>query len=125
MKILAEVGGSRRVLGMRYFLLVIAAVGFIGCSPTVEITEADLGRVTDLSLYYQDLTEIPSSLEKLTQLTELDLSRNLLIDLEGVEKLTQLTELDLGSSVFISDVQLHQLTKALPTCTIIHRKISR
>ena len=57
-------------------------------------------------------------LEKLTQLTYLDLSNNQLTDVKGLEKLTGLTELYLMDNPNLTKAQIDQLQKALPKCVI-------
>jgi len=65
---------------------------------TGELTKADLGKVTELELGAESLTELPKGLEKLTQLTSLNLGNNQLTDVKGLEKLTQLTSLGLNDN---------------------------
>ena len=81
--------------------------------PTGELTEADLKKVTKLDLSFQQLTDVPKGLEKLTQLTKLYLNSNKLTDVTGLEKLTQLTWLNLENNQ-LTDVKglekLAQLT---------------
>ena len=101
--------------------------------PTGELTKADLGKVeglclngnqlTDLKglenltqlvflqLIDNQLTEVPKGLEKLTQLTHLNLMNNQLTDVSGLEKLTQLKEL------LLSDNKLTELPKVLEELT--------
>jgi Leucine-rich repeat (LRR) protein len=62
---------------------------------------------------------VPKGLEKLTQLTGLDLSENQLTDVKGLEKLTQLTGLYLEYNPDLSKAQIAELQKALPKCKII------
>ena len=57
-------------------------------------------------------------LEKLTQLTFLDLYDNKLTDVKGLEKLTQLTYLDLSNNPDLTKAQINQLKKTLPKCLI-------
>ena len=108
---------------MKQLLLICAAVALVGCGttswvsdpsdpqnviaekeirrilkkPTGELTEADLKKVAFLGLAYKKLTEVPKGLEKLTQLTVLNLKHN-----------PDLTK-----------AQIDQLQKALPKCTIL------
>ena len=57
-------------------------------------------------------------LEKLTQLTFLDLSNNKLTDVKGLENLTRLTDLRLGNNPALTKAQIAELKKALPKCKI-------
>jgi len=104
--------------------------------PTGELTKADLEKVTFLSLDNNQLTELPKGLEKLTQLTTLELRNNnltevkglekltqlkrlrlddnRLTDVKGLEKLTQLKELKLWPNPDLTKAQIDQLKKALP-----------
>ena len=59
-------------------------------------------------------------LEKLTQLKNLFLGGNQLIDVKGLEKLTQLTELGLHNNPALTKAQIAELQKALPNCKILH-----
>ena len=115
--------------------------------PEGELTEADLGKVTEfgwggqsdvyskmtpafellvekftglesLHLTYNDLTEVPKGLEKLPKLTKLDLRGNELEDVKGLEKLTQLRQLDLTYNRDLYKDQIDELQKALPKCKI-------
>ena len=87
------------------------------------------------------LAEVPKSLEKLTQLKQLDLAENRLTSVKGLEKLTQLTHLDLESNQLtelnglekltklerlslmynpdLTKAQIAELQKALPKCKIL------
>jgi Leucine-rich repeat (LRR) protein len=64
--------------------------------PTGELTKADFEKVTELSLSYSKLTEIP----------------------KGLEKLDQLTILYLYDNPALTKAQIAELKKALPNCTI-------
>ena len=57
-------------------------------------------------------------LEKLTQLTYLNLAHNQLTDVKGLEKLAQLEYLDLEDNPDLTKAQIAELKKALPNCTI-------
>ena len=103
----------------------------------VELTKADLEKVTKLSFDRNQLTSV-KDLEKLTQLTELylqynqltdvkgleklnhlktlELSFNQLTDVKGLEKLTNLTYLSLNSNPDLTKAQIDELQKALPKC---------
>ena len=83
-----------------------------------ELTESDYEKVTMLELGGNKLTSIPNGLEKLTQLTYLNLSNNKLTDVKGLEKLTQLTRLDLTGNPDLTKAQIDELQKALPDCRI-------
>ena len=78
--------------------------------PTGELTEADLEKVTQLSLSYNQLTSV-KGLEKLTQLTHLGLSANKLTDVKGLEKLTQLRSLDLQNNKLTDVTGLEKLAQ--------------
>ena len=106
--------------------------------PAGELTKADLEKVTGLSLYNNQLTDV-KGLEKLTQLTSLDLNynqltdvkrlenltklrglsldNNQLTDVKGLEKLTKLTFLNLRYNP-LTKAQITELQKALPKCKI-------
>ena len=77
-----------------------------------ELTKADLEKVTRLDFFNNQLTEVPKGLEKLTQLTELELGGNQLTDVKGLEMLTKLTFLNLQSNQ-LTEVpkELEKLTK--------------
>ena len=62
-----------------------------------KLAKADLEKVTTLSLYGNRIT-----------------------DVKGLEKLTLLTELDLSDSPALTKAQIAELQKALPKCEIIH-----
>ena len=112
--------------------------------PTGELTEADLEKVTRLALIRKQLTEVPKGLEKLNQLTYLNLYDNQLTDVKGLEKLTklkwldlagnkltelpkglekltQLTRLSLRDNPDLTKAQIDELRKALPKCRISPR----
>ena len=116
---------------MKQLLLICAVVALVGCSQTVEIddpiiekaireelkkptgelTEADLEHMTSLSFYDNQLTELPKGLEKLTQLTWLNLGHAQLTDVKGLEKCTQLTHLRLSDNQLTSVEGLEKLTQ--------------
>ena len=83
---------------------------YIGESPTGELTQADLEKVTELELDRKQLTSV-KGLEKLTQLESLHLSHNKLTDLRGLENLTQLKELPLDDNQLTSVKGLANLTQ--------------
>ena len=64
--------------------------------PTGELTKADLEKVR-----------------------RLDLEGNQLTDVKGLEKLTQLTYLDLDDNPDLTKAQIAELKKALPNCFIL------
>ena len=88
---------------------------YIGESPTGELTQADLKKVTELELDRKQLTSV-KGLEKLTQLTDLHLQGNQLTDVKGLEKLTQLESLHLPHNKLTDVKGLENLTqlKELP-----------
>ena len=83
---------------------------YIGESPTGELTQADLEKVTELELDRKQLTSL-KGLEKLTQLESLHLSHNKLTDVKGLENLTQLKELPLDDNQLTSVKGLANLTQ--------------
>ena len=91
--------------------------------PTGELTKADYEKVTRLhtlnaSYSKNQLTDV-KGLEKLTQLTWLDLRKNQLTEVpKGLEKLTQLKWLGLYRNPDLTKAQIDQLQKALPKCRI-------
>ena len=77
--------------------------------------------VTDpsfMSFSNNKLTEVPKGLEKLPKLEELYLDGNQLTDVTGLEKLTQLTYLNLWNNPDLTKAQIGELHKALPNCNI-------
>jgi Leucine-rich repeat (LRR) protein len=64
-----------------------------------------------------ELTSV-NGLEKLTQLTYLNLYGNQLTDVTGLEKLAQLKELELAANPDLTKAQIDELQKALPNCEI-------
>ena len=79
---------------------------------TGELTKVDLEKVTKLHLPGRnELTEVPKDLEKLTQLTHLELYSNQLTDVKGLEKLTQLETLSLSSNQLTDVTDLEKLTQ--------------
>ena len=79
--------------------------------PTGELTKADLEKVMSLNLFQNRLIEVPKGLEKLTQLTEVNLTRNQLTDVKGLENLMQLKELDLQFNQLTDVKGLENLTQ--------------
>ena len=79
--------------------------------PTGELTKADLGKVKELYLGGNQLTELPKGLEKLTQLETLSLGANKLTDVKGLEKLTKLTGLYLENNKLTDVKGLEKLTQ--------------
>ena len=88
-----------------------AAIREAAGKPTGKLTKVDLEKVTKLNLSNKQLTKVPKGLEKLMQLTKLDLSYNELTDVKGLEKLTKLTKLDLGINKLTDVKGLEKLTK--------------
>ena len=97
--------------------VIEAAIRKAAKKPTGELTEADLEKVTRLSLIDEQLTDV-KGLEKLTQLTILNLRDNQLTDVKGLEKLTQLKGLNLKDNPDLTKAQIDRLKKALPNCKI-------
>jgi len=97
----------------RHAKVIEAAIREAAGKPTGKLTKVDLEKVTKLNLSNKQLTKVPKGLEKLMQLTKLDLSYNELTDVKGLETLTKLTKLDLGINK-LTDVKglekLKQLT---------------
>ena len=107
--------------------------------PTVKLTKADYEKVTTLDFFSQQLTDV-KGLEKLTQLTFLNLGDNQLTNVKGLEKLTQLktlylhinqltsvkglekltnlTVLDIRYNYYLTKAQIDELKKSLPKCDI-------
>ena len=83
---------------------------YIGESPTGELTQADLEKVTELELDRKQLTSV-KGLEKLTQLESLHLPHNKLTDVKGLENLTQLKELPLDDNQLTDVKGLENLTQ--------------
>ena len=88
--------------------------------PEGELTKADLEKLTYLTLHRNRLTELPKSLEELTQLTHLWLNSNQLTNVNGLEKLTRLKVLCLDYNPALTKAQIAELQKALPKCEIRH-----
>ena len=109
--------------------------------PTGELTEADLEKVTELILSGNQLTSVKglekltqlkrlylehnkltsvTGLENLTKLETLHLQNNKLTDGKGLEKLGQLKDLDFENNPDLTKVQIDELQKALPKCSISH-----
>ncbi len=86
--------------------------------PTGKLTKADYEKVTTLDFFSQQLTDV-KGLEKLTQLTFLNLGQNQLTNVKCLEKLTQLRVLGLMVNPALTKAQIDQLQKALPNCKII------
>ena len=105
----------------------------------VQLTKADLEKVTRLHLADNQLTDVKElekltqlkylyisgnqltdvkGLEKLTQLKYLDLADNQLTDVKELEKLTQLNKLFLKGNPDLTKAQIAELQKALPKCKI-------
>ena len=109
--------------------------------PAAELTQADLEKVKALDFSSNKLTSV-NGLEKLTQLTWLNLgvnkltdvkdleklsqleklwlADNRLTDVKGLEKLTQLKVLYLKNNPDLTKSQIDELQKALPKCKIEH-----
>ncbi len=79
--------------------------------PSGELTKADLKKLTYLSLYKNQLTELPKGLENLMQLEDLNLPVNKLTNVKGLEKLTQLNFLTLSDNQMTDVKGLDKLPK--------------
>ena len=104
--------------GMKKILLMIAVVALVGCGPdpstkeeSAKIIEAAIRK--ELKKPTGELTK--SDLEKVTRLS---LYNSQLTDVKGLEKLSQLTWLELYSNPDLTLAQIEQLKKALPECLI-------
>ena len=86
-----------------------AAIRKAANKPTGELTKADLEKVTRLEFTYNQLTELPKGLEKLTQLEELWFGYNKLTNVKGLEKLTKLEHLNLLATQLIDVKGLENL----------------
>ena len=118
----------------RHAKVIEAAIREAAGKSTGEPTKADLEKVTklylhinkltdvkglekltnlsDLDLHSNNLTDVPKELEKFTKLTWLRFSYNQLTDVTGLEKLTQLKELSLiGNQLTEVPKGLEKLTK--------------
>ena len=89
-------GADKKPLGKEESAKVIeATIRRLAKKPTGELTKADLEKVTTLSLYDNQLT-----------------------DVKGLEKLTQLTILMLDDNPDLTEAQIAELQKALLNCGI-------
>ena len=120
--------------------IIEAAIRYELEKPTGDLTSADLGKVTKLTISVSKLTDVkdlenltqlkelkvldnkltkvPAGLEKLTKLESLDLSVGKLTQVKGLEKLTQLKYLWITGNPDLTKAQIDQLQKALPKCFI-------
>ncbi|MBC8325579.1 MAG: leucine-rich repeat domain-containing protein [Verrucomicrobia subdivision 3 bacterium] len=120
--------------------MIEAAIRYELEKSTGDLTSADLGKVTKLtiaeskltdvkdleklpalkSLVINDknLTKLPTGLGELQKLEDLDLSMCKLTELKGLEKLTQLKHLWITGNPDLTKAQIDQLQKALPKCFI-------
>jgi len=78
--------------------------------PTGKLTKADYEKVTRLAFFSQQLTDV-KGMEKLNQLTGLNLGQNQLTKVKGLEKLTQLERLNLGDNQLTKVKGLEKLTQ--------------
>jgi len=90
--------------------VIEAAIREAAKKPTGKLTKADYEKVTTLDFFSQQLTDV-KGLEKLTQLTFLNLGQNQLTNVKGLEKLTQLTFLNLGDNQLTNVKGLEKLTQ--------------
>ena len=120
--------------------IIEAAIRYELEKPTGDLTSADLGKVTKLTISESKLTDVkdlenltqlkelkvldnkltkvPAGLEKLTKLESLDFSVGKLTEVKGLEKLTQLKYLWITGNPDLTKAQIDQLQKALPKCFI-------
>ena len=120
--------------------IIEAAIRYELEKPTGDLTSADLGKVTKLTISVSKLTDVkdlenltqlkelkvldnkltkvPAGLEKLTKLESLDLSVGKLTEVKGLEKLMQLKYLWITGNPDLTRAQIDQLQKALPKCFI-------
>ena len=99
-------------------ILIEEAIRKAAKKPKGDLIKTDYEKLKELSLGGHYLTEVPKGLDKLTQLTGLNLSDNRLTDVKGLEKFTQLKELNLKDNPDLTKAQIDQLQKALPKCKI-------
>src|SRR4030095_8579524 len=76
-----------------------------------KIRKAQKSNSSKLVLSGLALTEIPSELSKLTQLTSLSLRNNQITEIKGLEQLTQLTDLNLRNNRIAEMKGLENLIK--------------
>ena len=76
-----------------------------------------LTQLKELHLIVNQLIDV-KGLEELTQLKHLSLDYNKLTDVKGLEKLTQLERLFLKDNPDLTKAQVAELQKALPKCKI-------
>ena len=87
--------------------------------PTGELTKADFVRIPAIDLRDYSPVDDVTGLENLTELRSLNLGFNQLTVMPmGLEKLTQLSYLDLENNYALTKAQIDQLQKALPKCNI-------
>ena len=120
--------------------IIEAAIRYELEKPMSDLTSADLGKVTKLTISESKLTDVkdlenltqlkelkvldnkltkgPAGLEKLTKLESLDFSVGKLTEVKGLEKLTQLKYLWITGNPDLTRAQIDQLQKALPKCFI-------
>ena len=87
--------------------------------PIGELTKADLQKVVERDLRYNQLTNV-KGLEQLTNLTYLNLSDNHLSNVKGLEKLTSLDSLILLVNPKLTNVKIKELQQELPECRVFH-----
>ena len=91
----------------------------LGHNQVTDVTDLEnLMYLSELSLSYNNLTEIPKGLERITQLKVLYLDDNELTDVKSLEKLTQLEQLSLKANPDLTIAQIAELQKALPRCEV-------
>ena len=124
---------------MKQILLILAVLALAGCGkksldpilekavrselkkPTGKLTEADLVKVTALSLRGTKITDSGlKEVAKLQKLETLDLNTTQITDagLQELAKLQKLGRLILFNNSQITDVGVAELKKALPSCEI-------
>ena len=109
---------------MRYFLLMIAVVALVGgcaSTPTNWISDpSDPNNVVieeQIRFYAKERTGELTKVD-LDKVKSLNLGVHPLTSVKGLEKLTQLTSLDLNNNPDLTKAQIAELKKALPKCKI-------
>ena len=85
--------------------------------PEGELTMADLGKVTSLSFYNEQISDM-FVFKELIQLKSLMLQICKISDVSALKELTQLKLLSLSDNPDLTKAQIAELQKALPKCRI-------